>query len=240
MENKYYIYLHVKLLTGEPFYVGKGKCGTNRFKAIKNRSKWWCNIVEKHGFDIIIIDDNLSPEDACEKEIYWIKRIGRKDLELGNLVNLTDGGEGTNGRKVPLEHRLIGEKNPFYGKKHTEETGKIIAKANKNRIWKQSSLDKISKSRKGIPIFSEKAKEERRLKMLGNNNPMYGKKHSEEVRKKMRESDRNTTGCIVLNTETGIFFNSIKEAANAFNLKRTTLNFMLIGRYINKTSLLKV
>ncbi len=52
-----------------------------------------------------------------------------------------------------------GEKNPFYGKQHSEETRK-----------------KISEIRKG-----------KNYGPFGENHPMYGKRHSEETRKKMSE-----------------------------------------------------
>ena len=41
-QNKYYIYLHIKLDTGEPFYIGKGKLRRSSSKI--GRNKWWKNI----------------------------------------------------------------------------------------------------------------------------------------------------------------------------------------------------
>jgi CRISPR/Cas system-associated protein Cas5 (RAMP superfamily) len=90
--NKYYVYLHIRLDSGEPFYVGKGK--DNRYKDISSRNEYWKNIVKKYGYDIIFLEENLTEKESFEKEIYWIARIGRKDLGYGNLVNMTDGGDG--------------------------------------------------------------------------------------------------------------------------------------------------
>jgi hypothetical protein len=71
------------------FYVGIGT--KYRPKSIKNRNKYWHNIVNKVGYTIDIICVDLSWEEACVLEKQYIKEFGRKDLGLGNLVNMTDG-----------------------------------------------------------------------------------------------------------------------------------------------------
>lgn len=43
---------------------------------------------------------------------------------------------------------------------------------------------------------------------------------------------------ILISLNTGIFYNSIKEAALIYNIKRTTLNAMLRGQLKNKTDLI--
>tara|TARA_R110000868_G_scaffold198539_1_gene445085 strand:+ start:190 stop:681 length:492 start_codon:yes stop_codon:yes gene_type:complete len=42
----------------------------------------------------------------------------------------------------------------------------------------------------------------------------------------------------ILNLDSGIYFESITEAANSINIKRTTLNAMLTGQSKNKTNLI--
>jgi group I intron endonuclease len=43
---------------------------------------------------------------------------------------------------------------------------------------------------------------------------------------------------VILNTEIGVFYSCIKEAAEAFGLKRTALSMKLIGKNKNNTSLI--
>ena len=109
----WYVYLHSRADTGEPFYVGKGK---DRRAYIKRcRSVYWNNIVKKHGYNVSFLQENLT-EDECNKmEVYWIHKIGRWDLGKGPLVNFTNGGEGSSGRRM------------------NEHTKKIISITNKNR-----------------------------------------------------------------------------------------------------------
>lgn len=95
---KHYIYLHIKLTDGSPFYVGKGF--DKRFSVKRCRSFHWNNIVKKHGFDTLFLEEGLSEEQANQLEQYWINRIGRKDLKNGPLVNFTNGGEGASGRPM--------------------------------------------------------------------------------------------------------------------------------------------
>jgi len=91
-DKKFYVYLHIKLTNGEPFYVGKGN--NKRCDSKKGRSNWWLKTVNKYGYDVILLEENLTEEEAFKEEIYWIYRIGRRDKGLGPLVNLTDGGDG--------------------------------------------------------------------------------------------------------------------------------------------------
>lgn len=129
----YYVYLHIKLTDGTPFYVGKGK---DRRALSKKRSNWWKRVVNKYGYDIIFLEIKLTEQEATEREKYWIKRIGRKDLGLGPLVNMTDGGEGTSG--------IIKISQP-----QTPETKLKISLANKGKIaWNKGKSHSAIKGSK--------------------------------------------------------------------------------------------
>jgi hypothetical protein len=93
-----YVYRHIRLDKNEPFYIGIGsdnnyKRAYSRFK----RSKFWNNIASKTEYSVDILIDNLTWEEACEKEREFIALYGRVNLNTGTLVNLTNGGEGMNG-----------------------------------------------------------------------------------------------------------------------------------------------
>jgi hypothetical protein len=112
-----YVYRHIRLDKNEPFYIGIAK---DEFKNCERayskyyRNKYWHNIVNKNQYEVKIILDNLTWEEACEKEIEFIKLYGRADLKTGSLVNMTDGGDGFKGPKT-LEHRQKLGKNPPRG-----------------------------------------------------------------------------------------------------------------------------
>ena len=131
MENNYYIYFHINLVSNEVFYVGKGK--DKRAWSKSSRSPHWHNIVNKYGYRVDIIEKELTDVQSKIKEIYFIKKIGRKDLGFGKLVNHTDGGEGVCGLKHTEESKLKtslktkGDKNYMFGKTHTEEARKKIS-----------------------------------------------------------------------------------------------------------------
>lgn len=139
------VYRHRTLDTHEVFYIGIGS--VKRSKS-KHRSSFWKNVVNKHGYYIEIIKNNLSWEEACELEQLLIQEYGRRDLQTGILVNLTDGGEGAPGTIISEETKLkLRDKNK--GKKLTEEHKKKIGLANKGRkpslIVEQKRLEKITR-----------------------------------------------------------------------------------------------
>ena len=105
MENKYYIYFHINPLKNQVFYVGKG-CGNRAYRKDR-RSDIWNKTVKKYGYIIDIVEDNLTNEQAIEREVFYINKIGRLKLKKGPLVNLTDGGDGRVGYKMNDEQRKI-------------------------------------------------------------------------------------------------------------------------------------
>ena len=93
-----YLYRHVRIDKNEPFYIGIGSDDKyRRAEAKKGRNKFWKSIVSKTDYTIEIILDDISFEQAKEKEKEFIALYGRRDLGTGSLVNLTDGGDGTVG-----------------------------------------------------------------------------------------------------------------------------------------------
>lgn len=172
--NDYYVYFHIKLNEGEIFYVGKGR--NNRAYTKVGRSVFWHNIVKKYDYDILIIDDNLTEEEAFELEKKYIESIGRRDLGMGTLVNLSDGGEGPTGYrhteeiKNKLSEMKAGKERPKHseetknklseinkGKKLSEEHKRKISEANKGKKHTEEALRKISEASKGR-IYSEEHK----------------------------------------------------------------------------------
>ena len=196
--NKYYVYKHLKKGTDEVFYIGKGSGNRAYYKT--QRNKLWNNIVNKYGYDIEIVEDNLSEETAFNLEIKLIKKYGRRDFKLGTLCNMSNGGEGDSGKIISIETKK-----------------------------------KMSEWQKGVPkseIFKNK---------------LRGKKHSEETKKKISNSNKgikkgyqkhSTNSKYVLNLETGIYYDSCKQAADYNNINYNNLKAYLNGTVKNRTNLI--
>lgn len=87
------VYKHIRKDTNEVFYIGIGS-KKQRATSTHKRNEFWWNIVNKAGYEVEIIHEGISIDEAKQLEIKYISEYGRKDLELGTLVNLTDGGDG--------------------------------------------------------------------------------------------------------------------------------------------------
>lgn len=177
-----YVYRHIRKDTNEVFYIGIGKT-KRRMNSIHDRNKYWNNIVNKVGFYYEIIEDNLTWEEACEKEKYWIKFYGRKELNEGILVNMTDGGEGNNNFSEEVlnkiressKGRVCSEetKQKLRGKTLSIEARKKISEKNKGKIVSDETRLKLSIANKSCKPPSQK-----------------GNIRSEEVKKKISEKNK--------------------------------------------------
>lgn len=157
--------------TYEPFYVGIAS-KEGRILLCKNRNRYFANKVAKmqrSGFEPILFQFRRATwRQVCLLEIILIKSIGRWDKKKGPLVNFTDGGEGSWGRKLSPESiakmkaSLKGRStrspevirrtaDKLTGGKHTQQTRKNMSIAQKKRYQKNPMTDehiqKLTKAR---------------------------------------------------------------------------------------------
>jgi hypothetical protein len=126
-----FVYRHIRLDTNEIFYIG---VSVDKYRPYdkKLRSEFWKNIISKTDYKVEIIFDDLSYEDALLKEQEFIKLYGRRDLGLGTLVNMTDGGGGRKGH-IPSEETRRKLSEISKGKKHSPEAIEKMIKSKKGR-----------------------------------------------------------------------------------------------------------
>jgi hypothetical protein len=186
------LYRHIRLDKNEPFYIGIGKDEKRAFTRF-SRNKYWKKIVNKTDYEVQILFDDLTWEEACEKEKEFIALYGKKNSG-GILCNITDGGEG------------------FLGK-HSDETKMKISKQKKgNNFWvgkkhSQESKDKISQSKKGHSVNK------------GKSHPAWNKNISKvDMVKVMEMLDNNITQTKIaefFNTDQGTISRYIKKYRNS-------------------------
>jgi len=189
-------------------------------------------------------------KDLCSKEVEWIKKLDSRR----NGYNMTDGGDGSLGRpqgevtreklrraflgkpghkhteehKLKMSRMLSGKNNPMHGKSPTDETRN-----------KQSLSLKELYSKKPHHSIGAKASKETRAKMSaqrrGDGNAFYGKKHSEESRKKMTEKrltmykggDNPRAKKVVCGDQT---FKTMKDCAKYLGVCKTSIYNWLYGK----------
>jgi len=144
------VYLHRRVDTNQPFYVGIGKT-TKRAYSKYGRNIFWNKITNVTDYVVEILHEDILWKEACEIEVNLIKKFGRKDLNQGILCNMTDGGDGN----VNWTPKLRIEQS---------KRMKNQIPHNKGILMSQEQKDKISKTR----IENNLSK--------GSNNPMFGKK----------------------------------------------------------------
>lgn len=101
---RHFVYLHQRQSDGVTFYIGKGSMpkkaksqAYDRAYETTSRNRIWQRTVAKHGIQIEIVASCIDDSEAQRLERALILAIGRRDLGLGPLINLTDGGDGSAG-----------------------------------------------------------------------------------------------------------------------------------------------
>jgi len=132
MENRYYVYGHLRRDNGKCFYIGKGT--GNRAYALTQRGKEWQSVADYAGVDIVIYVNGISQEKALELESNFIEKIG--------IENLTNQIPGSNAiwTEVSIKNRL--DKLPA-------DIGNRISKGRKGINISEEGRRRLSESRRG-------------------------------------------------------------------------------------------
>ena len=213
-----------------------------------NQCTYFWNAIQKYGwenFEPTILEEGLDAKEASNREIFWIKEYDATNRDKGynirdkvcsdfteasckrskNYINPMKGKKHSEETKRKMrEHHanFKGENSPIYGRKFpgrgkgrvlSEETRRKIGVANKGKCKGKVPWNK------GIPM-DEKTKEKLRQLNIGEKNPFYGKKHSEETIKKITQTRKCKP---VICVEKEVCYQSLMEASRETNIDASTI-----------------
>lgn len=201
------IYKTTNLINGK-IYVGKDSKNKKSYygsglilnKAIKKYGKE--NFIKE------ILEECSTHDELCEREIYWIKKLDARNLDIG--YNLAYGGEGFKlGYKMSKEHH---EKMIKMLKERDHTWGDKISEAMKGKEKSDKHKTKISETMK-------------RKYENGFISPTLGMKRSKETKKKISDvlkssGGRNKKSVII----EGVEYETIKEASDTLGISRYLIN----------------
>lgn len=238
------VYRHIRLDTNEVFYIGIGHNISRAFSK-HGRNRYWNFINNLTSYTTEVIFECLTWEDACKKEVEFIKLYGRKDLGLGTLVNMTDGGDGHANMSLELRSRYRSlykgkSMEELYGQvrskeilKKKSEGGKLGGKSRALQLKGKPAYNKgipmsddikalISSKLKGIPIPDEvKTKISNSLKGRPRGLFTESTKKSMSISAKIRSKrNGNNNASTYLNIYTGIFYETMEEYLKLNNISR--------------------
>ena len=135
------VYQHIRKDNNHVFNIGIGK-EEKRAYSKDNRNPHWHNTVKKYGYEVEILFDNVTWDEACMFERNFIHLHGRADKGLGPLVNQTDGGDGQLGntgkayKRTDEIRKVMSEKM----KGNTNSKDRVLSNCHKTKIGKANSV----------------------------------------------------------------------------------------------------
>lgn len=225
--GKYYLYRHVRLDNGRPFYVGIGT-KPNRYTTIKSeyprafqegkyRGNIWNKIASKTDYSIEIIAETNDYDFLLQKEVEFVELYGRICNGTGSLANLSTGGDsGAKGIKWTEQSRknlsasLRGRKIDAETIKKRVESRRLNYKMTDDHKKKISESNKSHpKHQKGIRLSQEIINNMRKA-WAGKKVPRHVIDMASEAKKKK-----------VKRVDTGEIFDTVGEAAISAKVART-------------------
>jgi hypothetical protein len=235
--NDFYVYAH---MTDDLIirYIGKGRRGrayvVNPSSRRGHHRSWLVSLATQGKRPVIeILEKGLTEQQALQSEMNWIALL----RPLGNLTNLTDGGEGTSGWKASPATRA---------KMSAARKGRKVSDATKAKMsaslmghavsekalaafrhyretrgpLSQETRAKIGASSRGKPK-SEESKAKNRLAHIGKPVPDCAKR-------KLSIKNSNILG--PFQDENGNVYQSLYDAGKALNISTKHIGRVLAGK----------
>lgn len=242
-ESTYKVYCYTNKVNNKK-YIGITKRSleerSNRTYGYQGSTKFY-NAIKKYGWNSfvpIILETNLTKEDACKKEIYYIELYKTRDSHYG--YNISIGGDCTaltpeirkkisvalTGKHLSAETRKklsIAHKNkpsPRKGHKYTEEERLKSSLAHKGiglgRVMSEETKEKIRKAHLGKKMKKTLVRENENTRVTGKPKRVsFSKEHRENLSK---SHNPRKLKCV----ETGEIA-TVKEFVQKYNLINTNL-----------------
>lgn len=181
--------------------------------------------VDNHVFEIL---EECSVDSLNERERHWqdfYNVLGKQGLNC--LLVSTDSLQ-----RVLSDEMKLKISNSLTGFRHSEESRAKISKGLIGRPVSEETRRKISESNKNKYRSPETA---RKI-----SDALKGRKIPKEVLKKRGKSQSGANhykARVIVNTQNGVFYDCITEAAECYGINRSTLNNFLTGFRKNKTHL---
>lgn len=199
--NKYgYVYITFNKINGK-IYIGRHKGNYNN--KYYGSGKYFLNSIKKYGkenFENYIIEWCENNDHLNEREIYWIKKYGLPNIEIG--YNIAIGGKSKNNfkglkkdeynkfreklsksQKVRLSNK---ENHYYYGKKmsnsHRKNISEGVKKSMTIEVRKRMGDSQWLKGKK----MPDHMIEDLKIRNKGKDNPMYGRSFWREISEEER------------------------------------------------------
>ena len=221
----------IECLVNHNEYIGlglsiEGRWNSHKHKLRKNKhvNKYLQRSWNKYGEDnfVFYIIEECDKNELRNREQYYIKE---RNTKVPNGYNMTDGGDGGLNPIQEVIEKIIenhadmsGDKNPFFGKKHSEdtikkmsesktgenhpnfgkhrsdETKKNISESNMGHIVSDETRNKISLSKIGTiisDITKEKMVKSHLGKKFGKSSKYFGVFYSKSINRWVSKTQRN-------------------------------------------------
>jgi group I intron endonuclease len=147
-DGKWTLYCHINKINGKK-YIGitSKKNPNSRWRygfGYADTPHFW-RAIQKYGwknFEHLILSTNLTKQEACELEIYFIKELKLQNDQYG--YNIGNGGESGS---------LKGKLHPMYGKHHTDEAKEKNRQAHLGKVVyvSKEARERAAAKQRGVP-----------------------------------------------------------------------------------------
>jgi hypothetical protein len=225
--DNFYVYVHSRFGSGEPFYVGKGH--NSRAYSHASRNQHWKNIIRKDGgMYVNLIARDMDEEFALLVEVEVIDKLRRAGT---NLANITAGGEGVSGLRHSPATRLKLSRI-LTGRKLSKEHIAKCAETLRGHSVSEATRAKLSAANKGM-----KMTDEQRLKLrISKRGSKLSESHKKAISKASLGipcSSRSHPSAVskpVVCVTTGEVFASAADAARHFGCHSPNISKCCYGK----------